>query len=62
MDYYFNFVTGKIKRGLPCCLVAIERNFGWILNGRNETTKKKDNFAASNIGNSHIMFVDNIIH
>ena len=27
MNYYFNFVTGKIKQGPPGCPVAIESNF-----------------------------------
>ena len=35
MNYYFNFVTGKIKRGLPVCPVVIKSNFGWILSGPN---------------------------
>ena len=62
MDYYFNFVTGKIKRGPPGCPVAIESNFGWILNGPNGPAKKKSKFVSSNIANSHTMFVDNITH
>ena len=62
MDYYFNFVTGKIKRGPPGSLVAIESNFGWILSGPNGTAKKKSKFVSSNIANSHTMFVDNITH
>ena len=62
MDYYFNFVTGKIKRGPPGCPVAIKSNFGWILSGRNGTAKKKSKFASSNIANSHTMFVNNITH
>ena len=62
MDYYFNFVTGKIKRGPPGCPVAIESNFGWILSGPNRTAKKKSKFVPSNIANSHTMFVDNITH
>ena len=60
MDYYFNFVTGKIKRGPPGCPVAIESNFGWILSGPNGTAKKKSKFVSSNIANSHTMFVDNL--
>ena len=31
MDYYFNFVIGKIKKGAPGYPVAIENNFGCIL-------------------------------
>ena len=62
MDYYFNFVTGKIKRGPPGCPVAIESNFGWILSGPNRTAKKKCKFVSSSIANSHTMFVDNITH
>ena len=62
MNYYFNFVTGKIKRGPPGCPVAIESNFGWILSGPNGTAKKKSKFVSSNIANSHTMFVDNITH
>ena len=49
MDYYFNFVTGKIKRGPPRCPVAIESNFEWILSGPNGTVKKKSYFVSSNI-------------
>ena len=60
MDYYFNFVTGKVKRGSPGCPVAIESNFGWILSGPNGRAKKKSKFVSSNIVNSHAMFVDNI--
>ena len=60
MDYYFNFVTGKIKRGPPGCPVAIESNFGWILSGPNGRAKKKSKFVSSNIVNLHTMFVDNI--
>ena len=60
MDYYFNFVTGKIKRGPPGCPVAIESNFGRILSGPNGRAKKKSKFVSSNIVNSHTMFVDNI--
>ena len=60
--YYFNFVTGKIKRGPPGCPVAIESNFGWILSGPNGTTEKKGRFVSSNIANSHTMFVNNITH
>ena len=41
MDCYFNFVTGKIKRGPPGCPAAIESNFGWILSGSNGTAKKE---------------------
>ena len=57
MDYYFNFVTGKIKRGPPGCPVAIESKFGLILRG-----KRKSKFVSSNIVNSHTMFADNITH
>ena len=60
MDYYFNFVTGKIKRGPPGCPVAIKSSFGWILSGPNGTAKKKSKSVCSNIANSHTMFVDNI--
>ena len=59
-DYYFNFVTGKIKRGRPGCPVAIESNFGWILSGPNGRAEKKSKFVSLNIVNSHTMFVDNI--
>ena len=62
IDYYFNFVTSKIKRGPPGCPVATESNFGWILNGPKWTAKEKSKFASSNIANSHTMFVDNITH
>ena len=62
MDYYFNFVTGKIKRGPPGCSVTVESNFGWILSGPNGTAKKKSKFVSSNIANSHTIFVDNITH
>ena len=62
MDYYFNFVTGIIKRGPPGCPSAIEGNIGWILSGPNGTAKKKNKFVSSNIANSHTMFVDNIAH
>ena len=62
MGYYFNFVTGKIKRGPPGCPVAIESNFGWIVSGSNGTAKKKGRFVFSNIPNSHKIFVDNITH
>ena len=47
MDYYFNFVTAKIKRGPPRCPVAIEINFEWILSGPNGTAKKKSLFFSS---------------
>ena len=60
MNYYFNFVTGKIKRGPPGCPVAIESNFGWILSGPNGTAKRKSKFVSSNIANSHTMFVTSI--
>ena len=60
IDYYFNFVTGKIKRGPPGCPVAIESNFGWILSGPNGRAKKKSKFVSSNIVSFHTMFVDNI--
>ena len=43
MNYYFNFVTGNIKRGPPGCPVAIESNFRWILSGPKGTAKKKIN-------------------
>ena len=62
IDYYFNFVTNKIKRGPPDCPVATESNFGWILSGPNGTAKEKSKFVSSNIANSHTMFVDNITH
>ena len=62
MDYHFNFVTGKIKRGSPSCPVAIESNFGWILSCPNRTAEKKSMFVSSNIAHSHTMFVDNITH
>ena len=51
MDYYFNFVTGKIKRGPPGCPVAIESNLGWILSGPNGTAKAKSKFVSSNVAN-----------
>ena len=63
MDYYFNFLTGKInKRGPPGCPVAIESNFEWILSGPNGTAKKKGRFVFSSVANSHTMFADNITH
>ena len=62
MDYYFNFVTGKIQGGPPGCPVAIESNFGWIWSGPNWTANKKSKFVSSNIANLHTMFVDNITH
>ena len=62
MDYYLNFVTGKIKRGPPGCPVAIESNFGWILSGPNGPAKRKSKFVSSNIANLHTIFVDNITH
>ena len=51
MDYYFNFVIGKIKRGPPGCPVPIEINFVWILSGPNGTAKTKSKFVSSNIAN-----------
>ena len=62
MDYCFNFVTGKIKRGPPSFPAAIESNFGWILSCPNGTAKNKSKFVPSNNANSHTMFVANITH
>ena len=43
MDYSFNFVTGKIKRGPPSCLVVIESSFrmNFIRSKRNGKKEKQ---------------------
>ena len=41
LDYYFNFVTGKVRRGPPSCPVAVDSILGWILCGPTGTRKTK---------------------
>ena len=35
LDFYYSLVSGRIKRGFPSDLVAVESVFGWIICGIN---------------------------
>ena len=39
LNFYYNFLTGKNRRGLPFCPVAVDSIFGWILCGYTGTRK-----------------------
>ena len=56
-DFYWSLVTGKIKRGKEEDLVAIETDFGWVLNGPINEKIANTHVALVHEAPAHVMNV-----
>ena len=56
-DFHWSLVTGKIKRGKEEDLVAIETDFGWVLNGPINEKIANTHVALVHEAPAHVMNV-----
>ena len=57
-DFYYSLVSGRIKRGFPSDLVAVESVFGWIICGPTSKAKTNKHTTTTNYIVSHTMKIN----
>ena len=58
LDFYYSLVSGRIKRGFPSDLVAVESVFGWIICGPTSKAKTNKHTTTANYTVSHTMRIN----
>ena len=56
LDYYFSFMTGRIRKGDVGEPVAIETPLGWVVCNRYNENRMKD--ASTNLISTHVLEVE----
>ena len=59
-NYYWDFVTGKVKTGKAGDPVTVETVFGWVLNGP-VANKSVDSSTKLNISKNHVLFLNSVV-